>query len=169
MRKELLLGSGGRIEKSITFDAIPPVFQNVVTLDMLEACNPDVVHDLNNLPYPFADGEFDEIHAYEVLEHCGRQGDWKFFFDQFAEFHRILKPGGYFCASVPMWDNQWAWADPGHCRIIAKNTLMFLEQEFYEGVGKDARSDYRPFYKVDFKVMAMQERDANFFFVLQKK
>ena len=29
---------------------------------------------------PFGDDAFDEIHAYEVLEHTGRQGDWRFFF-----------------------------------------------------------------------------------------
>lgn len=169
MRKELLLGAGTRREKSVTFDAIPPVFQNVTTLDIFPELKPDVVHDLNVLPYPFADNEFDEIHAYEVLEHCGKQGDWKFFFDQFTEFHRILKPGGYFCASCPAWDNQWAWGDPGHTRIISPHALMFLEQSFYKEVGKDARSDYRPVYKADFKILAMQEKGANFFFVLQKQ
>lgn len=169
MRKELLLGCGSRIEKSLTFDAIPPVFQSVVTVDINPEHKPDIVHDLNVLPYPFADEEFDEIHAYEVLEHLGRQGDYKFFFGQFEEFHRILKPGGYVCASVPAWDNEWAWADPGHTRVICPKSLMFLEQEFYKGVGSDARTDYRDVYKGDFAVLAMQEKNANFFFVLQKK
>lgn len=169
MRKELLIGAGSRREKFIAFEEVPPVFTNLVTLDIDERHGPNVVHDLNNIPYPFENEEFDEIHAYEVLEHCGTQGDWKFFFEQFTEFHRILKPNGYLCASVPMWDSEWAWADPGHRRIIAKNSLMFLEQEFYKDVGKDARTDYRFCYAVDFKVMAMQERTPNLFFVLQKK
>lgn len=169
MIKELLLGAGTRKEKSLTFDAISPVFQNVTTLDLMPENKPDVVHDLNVFPYPFADEEFDEVHAYEVLEHCGTQGDWKFFFRQFEELHRILKPGGYVCASCPSWDHEWAWADPGHTRIISAKSLLFLDQDFYAGVGKDARSDYRPWYKGDFKVLGTQQKDVNFFFVLQKK
>ena len=170
MRRELLLGCGGRREKHIKFDAIPPVFQNLTTLDLFPEHKPDVVHDLNILPYPFEDSAFDEIHAYEVLEHCGKQGDFQFFFDQFTEFYRILKPNGYFLASVPLWDNEWAWADPGHTRLIAAKSLMFLEQKFYEiQVGKTAASDYRSIYKADFKTLAMQEDGPQLFFVLQKQ
>jgi len=168
-RRELMIGCGPRREKHVQFDNIPPVFQDLVTLDIEPAHNPDVVHDLNVLPYPFKDEEFDEIHAYEVLEHCGRQGDYKFFFAQFEEFWRITKPGGYFCGSVPMWDGEWAWADPGHTRVIAPKSLMFLEQKFYETqVGTSAASDYRAHYKANWKTIGMQEADVQFFFILQK-
>jgi len=169
MRKELLIGAGSRREKILTLADIPPVFTNLVTLDLFPEHKPDVVHDLNVLPYPFEDEEFDEIHAYEVLEHCGKQGDFKFFFDQFAELHRILKPKGYILGSVPCWDSEWAWADPGHTRIIAPKSLMFLEQQFYDDqVGKTACSDYRPIYKANLRMVAMQEKTPNFFFILQK-
>lgn len=169
MRKELLIGCGPRRDKVLTWDEVPPVFQNLTTLDMFPDHKPDVVHNLDVLPYPFADEEFDEIHAYEVLEHCGRQGDFRFFFDQFSEFYRILKPGGYFAASVPLWDQQWAWADPGHTRIIAPYSLMFLEQEFYETqVGKSAASDYRSVYKANFRTLSTMEKGPQLFFVLQK-
>jgi SAM-dependent methyltransferase len=171
MNRELILGSGDRGakgDKAIHFEGISKTYENATTLDMIAEHNPDVVWDLNNLPYPFEDNSYDEIHAYEVLEHCGRQGDWKFFFDQFTEFHRILKPGGYFIASVPMWDQEWAWGDPGHTRVISNNTLMFLEQRFYETqVGKSAASDYRHTYKVNFEVMATMEKSQQFFFVLR--
>ena len=168
--RELLLGCGPRREKVITFDEIPSKWKNLTTLDMLEKHKPDVVHDLSVLPLPFADNEFDEIHAYEVLEHTGQQGDWKFFFAQFEEFWRILKPGGYFVASVPAWDREWAWADPGHTRIIAKNTLLFLSQKFYEDeVGKSAASDYRPFYKADFETVGTMDKGPQLFFVLRAK
>lgn len=168
-RRELLIGCGGKRDKHVKFDGIPPVFQDLVTLDIEPSHNPDVVWDLNVLPYPFADEEFDEIHAYEVLEHCGRQGDIKFFFAQFEEFYRILKPGGFFCASVPSWDGEWAWADPGHTRVIAPKTLMFLEQKFYETqVGVSAASDYRSMYKGDFITLGMQESGPQFFFILKK-
>src|SRR5687767_7500638 len=101
---ELLLGCGNNLVKKVTFAAVPQQWVELVTLDVDPGVKPHVVHDLNDVSLPFADDNFDEIHAYEVLEHCGHQGDWRFFFNQFYDFWRILKPGGYFVATVPMWD-----------------------------------------------------------------
>jgi SAM-dependent methyltransferase len=113
-----------------------------------------VLHDLNVLPYPFEDNEFDEIHAYEVLEHCGRQGDWRYFFDQWAEFWRIVKPGGHFCGTCPHRTSPWAWGDPSHTRIIGLEQLVFLSQKEYERqVGKLAMSDFRHYYKADWELV----------------
>lgn len=169
-RKELLLGCGSRRDKDVTFEQISKDWSNLVTLDLIADHKPDVVHDLNTLPYPFADNEFDEIHAYEVLEHLGRQGDWRFFFDQFSEMWRILKPGGYLVGSCPMWDQEWAWGDPGHTRLITPKMLGFLEQRFYGvEVGKTSASDYRSVYKADFEILGIKERGPQFFFVLQAK
>lgn len=167
MRRELLIGAGSSRVKVLRVEDMPEAWENLITLDVVESHKPDVVHDLTVLPLPFDDNMFDEIHAYEVLEHCGQQGDWRMFFAQFNEFWRILKPGGWFCASTPMWDSEWAWGDPGHTRIISPKMLQFLEQDFYKHVGKDARSDYRSVYTANFRVMAMQEKEHQFFWVMQ--
>ena len=166
-RRELLLGCGTRRTKGIWSEEIPEHFENLVTLDLMATHKPDVEWDMNDLPLPFDDNSFDEIHAYEVLEHTGQQGDWRFFFAQFNDFWRILRPGGYLCASVPMWDQEWAWGDPGHTRVITPKTLMFLEQEFYKQKGNTAASDYRPVYHGNFEAKAMQEREFQFFFILK--
>lgn len=100
-------------------------------------------HDLNELPYPWDDESMDEIHAYEVLEHCGRQGDGDYFFAQFNEFWRILKPGGYFCLSVPMWDAEVAWGVPDHVRVLPPGIFGFLTKDYYDNVGKPGYGDYR--------------------------
>jgi SAM-dependent methyltransferase len=145
MRRELLVGCGNSREKRIRFTGIPKDWVDLVTLDFAESVKPDVVHDLNVLPYPFSDNEFDEIHAYEVLEHCGRQGDGAYFFAQFAEFWRIMKPGGYFCLTVPMWDHPLAWGVPDHSRVLPKDIFITLNPKYYEAVGKPLSSvaDYR--------------------------
>lgn len=169
MRRELLLGAGSRRIKTIYNEHMAREFVGLTTLDVVETHKPDVLHDLTVLPLPFDDNTFDEIHAYEVLEHCGAQGDWKLFFAQFNEFHRIMKPDGWFCGSTPMWDNEWAWSDPGHTRIIGPKTLAFLDQDFYKYVGKDARSDYRSVYRGNFVTVAQQEKDFQFFFIMQAK
>lgn len=165
---ELLIGCGNNRKKKLTFEEIPNEWVELVTLDVDESIECDVHHDLSILPLPFDDNVFDEIHGYEVLEHCGQQGDWRFFFDQFSEFHRILKPGGYFIATVPMWDSQWAWGDPGHTRIISDASLTFLNQaEYDKQVGKSAMTDYRGHYKADFELYAKDEGDETFGFILR--
>ena len=164
---ELLIGCGNARNKQISFEGIPKDWTELTTLDFDPSVKPDVVHDLNVLPYPFADDSFDEVHAYEVLEHCGRQGDWRFFFDQFHELWRILKPGGYLCATVPMWDSPWAWGDPQHCRVIPKVSLIFLNQEEYNQCGNTAMTDYRPWWKGNFRTVAVDETEHRLGFVLQ--
>ncbi len=140
--RELLLGAGNRRTKHLHHKDRPG-FVNVTTLDIDPRCNPDVVWDLNDRPLPFDDAAFDEIHAYEVLEHIGRQGDWRGFFAEFTEYHRILKPGGMLVMTVPRYDSEWAWGDPGHTRVITAGTLYFLAQDNYTEVGSSAMTDYR--------------------------
>jgi len=164
---ELLLGCGHQRKKELHINNDPD-WQNLVTLDFNEAVNPDVVHDLEDIPLPFADHSIDEIHAYEVLEHVGAQGDWRFFFEQFNDFHRILKPGGHFYASVPMWNSAWAWSDPGHKRVISQKSLIFLSQENYtDQPDNSPLQDYRNVYTADFHVEGIQETEHRFYFVLK--
>ena len=111
MIKELLIGCGSTRRKNY-FPSGDPNWHDLTTLDINPDHKPDIVWDLNKIPLPFDDNVFDEIHAYEVLEHTGRQGDHKFFFAQFTDFWRILKSNGYLIASVPFWASPWAWADP---------------------------------------------------------
>ncbi len=46
-------------------------------------------------PLPFADGTFDYVVSFQVIEHI--EADAKFV----AEIHRVLKPGGQFIVSTP--------------------------------------------------------------------
>jgi len=154
---ELLIGAGPDREKRLAFDGTPPDWRKLVTLDMSDAHGCDVVHDLNVLPLPFSADLFDEIHAYDVLEHVGRQGDWKFFFAQFSDFWRILKPDGLIVGTSPLPYSPWAWGDPGHTRIISPESLHFLDQTHY---GVPPMTDYRPWYAADFELLH-SEASAN--------
>ena len=162
--KELLIGCGSRTEKDICIGS--PDFENVVRLDYNASHNPDILWDLRDHPLPFSDEEFDEIHAYEVLEHLAYQGDYEFFFQEFSEYWRILKPNGRFFASVPT--GAWAWGDPSHRRAIQPETLIFLDQSQYEQVGQTSMSDFRSIYKVSFKTIFAEMKDK-FYFVLEKR
>jgi hypothetical protein len=125
------------------------------------------VCDLEQLPLPFQDDAFNEIHAYEVLEHTGRQGDWRFFFAQFSEFWRILRPGGVLVGTSPG-GGPWVWGDPGHTRAISPECFVFLnQQEYQHQVGVTPMSDYRSVYQADFETVVADVRDNVFGFILR--
>ena len=133
---ELLAGSGANTQKRMWLPG-QEAWKELVTIDINPDHKPDVVWDLNNRPLPFDDDSFDEIHAYEVLEHLGQQGDWRGYFAEWSEWWRILKPGGHLYGSSPPWSNEWAWGDPGHTRIISNACLTFLVQpEYTKQIGK---------------------------------
>jgi SAM-dependent methyltransferase len=166
---ELLLGCGNHREKVIVLPNAPAAWTHLVTLDNDPDCGADIEHDLERLPYPFPADHFDECHAYHVLEHQGGQGDYRFFFDQFSEFWRILKPGGLFCGIVPSLNSEWAWGDPGHKRVLPQPIFTFLDQsEYTKQVGVTAFADYRRFWRADFEPVAYQNIDRDqFAFVLR--
>ena len=160
MKKQiLLLGCGNSHDKRVQFPAgdwgegsQEPSFDHA---DLhLHDFDPEICerygalnHDLNVFPYPWPSEMFDEIHAYEVLEHTGSQGDGEFFFAQFNELWRITKPGGYLVISVPMWDAEVAWAVPDHKRVLPPGAFGFLTKEYYEDIGKPGYGDYRHLLK----------------------
>jgi len=171
----LLMGCGARKERRVLVPGAPenPTFDHayVTTLDSNITHKPDVLWNLDERPLPFADNSFDEIHAYEVLEHIGRQGDWRGFFEEFAEYHRILKPDGLLVATTPSYMSAWCWGDPGHRRVFTPGTLVFLSHEEYEKqLGKSPMSDYREYLgKTDFVRVAAQQDEDYFVFILRAK
>lgn len=168
---ELLIGCGHSREKHL----YPPphryqTFQHVTTLDINPSANPDVICDLttDSINMAFPPARFDELHAYEVLEHIGAQGDYKLFFRQFYDFWRVLKPNGHLCATVPHYLSPWAWGDPGHTRVINRGTLAFLDPDEYKQLGHSTMSDYRDeLGPTNFKCIFSEVRQESFRFMLQ--
>ena len=168
MSRELLIGCGSRRNKDIGLFDGDSFGEDLVALDLNIEHKPTIVSDLSKASLPFANNSFDQIHAYEILEHLGSQGDYKFFFKEFSEYWRILKKDGLFFASVPNFDSIWALGDPSHTRVINRGTLIFLSQESYkQQVGVTKMSDFRHIYKADFRTIFKQEREDGFYFILQ--
>lgn len=176
--RELVLGCGRKTTKTLyqktietENDDILKEYKNPYRIDINPDVNPDLVYDLNGVNLPFMEDEFDEIHAYEILEHLGTQGDWKFFLAQFDEFARVLKHDGFMMISFPKWNKKWAWGDPGHTRVLQPEMFQFLDRDHVaEFAESTAISDYRPFFKSNWKIVHVT--DVNEFcvgIVLQNK
>ena len=169
--RELLLGCGhSRVKKVLAQAEHSRVFTNVTTVDAYPDCHADIVMDLNTTPWArLPDNEFDEVHAYEVLEHLGSQGDARLFFAHFSEIYRILKPGGYLCGTCPSRHSAWLWGDPSHTRTIQPESFAFLNQEVIwknRQMGT-AMSDFSRYWKGDFEYVQMLDNQETFLFVVR--
>ncbi|MGA8046783.1 MAG: class I SAM-dependent methyltransferase [Dermatophilaceae bacterium] len=69
---------------------------------------------------PFADGVFDAVSAFDVVEHCDPESL------ALREMRRVLRPGGVLVLSVPAY--QWAWTDHdvanGHYRRYTRERIV---------------------------------------------
>jgi SAM-dependent methyltransferase len=91
-----------------------------VNLDIAALPGVDVVHDLNVMPLPLADGSFDEIECIDILEHLRELPDIM------RELHRILAPGGRLHIQGPHFTSYTWPTDPTHRRAFAINTFEFF-------------------------------------------
>jgi SAM-dependent methyltransferase len=103
-------------------------------LDVAALPGVDVVHDLAQLPLPFADASFDEVLCQDVLEHLD-------YVPVLRELHRILRPGGHLRVRSPHFTSAAVWADPTHRTAFGIETLMFFAR-----AGRFARSYYFDFH-----------------------
>ena len=76
---KLNLGCGSKILKGYT------------NVDKFNTYHPDIVHDLENFPYPFKDNSVNEILLSHVLEHIGQSPDT--FNNIIKELYRICTHG----------------------------------------------------------------------------
>jgi SAM-dependent methyltransferase len=160
---ELLIGCGNS-RRNVIGDG----WTDLTTIDHDPNCGADIVHDLERTPWPLDDDSFDEAHAYCVLEHLGRQGDYRSFFATFAEIYRVLKPGGLFFAICPSRHSKWAWGDPSHTRLIQNESLVFLDQtEYARQIGRTSMTDFRWLWKGDFERIGVKDDGEDFKFGLR--
>ncbi len=95
-----------------------------INVDILADTRPDVVVDLNRFPYPFGEGEFDQIACYDVLEHLDD------LVRVMEEIHRIAKPGAFVTITVPHYSCSNSYTDPTH-----RHHLGYRSFDFFTGEG----------------------------------
>jgi hypothetical protein len=182
----LLFGCGHTRDRRLMLSAPPsrptlipppspqwPDETHVDTWDINSECKPHAIVNLNtdwiHWPSPPHVNLYDEVHAYEVLEHLGTQGDAPSFFNTFVGIWHKLKHGGILFATVPHWLSEWAWGDPSHRRVITPGSLVFLSREEYKKqLGKTAMSDFRDLLgDANFDIVDIVRTEHQLLFALQ--
>lgn len=105
-----------------------------VNVDIMPEVNPDLVYDLNKLPFPWDDNTFHRVDMSHIFEHLGdpwciKMPYYEWFFKFWREVWRILKPRGIVSLIAPVYNHESAWGDPGHVRAIMAQTFLFLSKK----------------------------------------
>jgi SAM-dependent methyltransferase len=99
--------------------------EEYINLDKDPQLDPDVLHDLNQFPYPFSDSSFDLIEADHVLEHLEDP------FLVMKELHRILKSNGRLIIKTPHFSR--GFTHPDHKRGFDVTFPYYFRSSFKGG------------------------------------
>jgi SAM-dependent methyltransferase len=119
--KKLNLGSGSALGEGWT------------NLDMNPDSGAEVIHNLHDLPLPFASEDFDTVLASHVLEHIEKAKTLPLVY----EIARILKPGGHLIVAVPYATHMVAYACPLHTQLFDDHSFQYFTKECYSKPGND--------------------------------
>lgn len=102
---------------------------DAINLDVTPDTNPDVVHDLNCVPWPFPDDHFQEVLAYDVIEHLDDT------ISVLEEIHRVSRQGAIVRITVPHFSCANAFTDPTHRHYFGRFSFDYVtgasEYSFY--------------------------------------
>lgn len=97
-----------------------------VTLDRRALPHVDIVHDLEDFPYPLDDETCLVIVASHIVEHIK---PW-LTIQMFDELWRLLKPGGQLAISTPYAGSPGFWQDPSHCNGFNEVTFQYFDPDY---------------------------------------
>jgi len=107
-----------------------------INLDCYDNPNADVIHDLNQYPWPFKDNEFDYVLARWVIEHLDNP------LRAMKEIWRISKPDAIIEIGVPYWTHCYSWVDITHKRPFVYDSFSSLCGFVHSN--KDLQNGYIP-------------------------
>jgi SAM-dependent methyltransferase len=93
-----------------------------VGLDISADTAADIVHDLDEFPYPIADGSFDQILLQDVLEHVSEP------IRLFEELHRVARQGARIQLRTPHFTSVLAYGDPTHRHYFSTLAIRSLAE-----------------------------------------
>ena len=93
-----------------------------VGIDVSPDTDADIVHDLDQFPYPLEDAGFDHVLMQDVLEHLNNP------IRVMEELHRVLRPGGRLQLRTPHFSSALAYSDPTHKHYFSVLAIRCLAE-----------------------------------------
>lgn len=97
-----------------------------VNVDKMPACVPDVVLDIERLPWPWPDSSVEEVMMIHVLEHIGREAET--YLGVIKELWRVCRHDARVHIAVPHPRHDDFLGDPTHVRAIIPYGLALFDQ-----------------------------------------
>lgn len=121
---------------------------------------PDVRHDLETFPWPWADGSVDEILMIHVLEHLGETAD--IYRQIWQEIYRVSQDGAKVLIQCPHPTSDDFLNDPTHIRAVTPVQFTLFDQEFNEECAKNnwANSPLGKYWGINFKIVGIEHQPS---------
>jgi SAM-dependent methyltransferase len=94
-----------------------------VNVDLVADTGPDLIHDLNRLPWPLPANRFREVWAYDVLEHLDD------LVKVMEEIHRVCRHGTIVKVTVPHFSCANAFTDITHRHYFGRFSFDYFTGE----------------------------------------
>jgi hypothetical protein len=98
-----------------------------INVDCSEHVEADQIVDLQTVPWPWEDDEFQHILAKDILEHLGNEKHS--FIDIIQEMYRVSENGAVWEVQFPHHRCDHAWDDPTHKRPLTPGTFRLFDQK----------------------------------------
>lgn len=127
-----------------------------VNVDSSSACSPDIVFDLETLPWPWETSIADVVLFNHSLEHMGQNP--RIFLGIMTELYRICKGGAEVFINVPHPRHDHFIGDPTHVRPITPIVLSLFDKEENDRCQKigAANTPFAQYLGVNFKTVSTQ-------------
>lgn len=89
--------------------------EGAIGLDIFPYEGVDVVHNIDEFPWPFKENQFEKVKAQHIIEHVANIADF------LKEIHRISAPGAEVSIVTPHFTSLDSWADPTHRWHLSTN------------------------------------------------
>lgn len=104
-----------------------------VNVDVTPRTRPDLLHDLDVMPWPLPEGHFTEVHAYDAIEHL------RDVVRTMEEIHRVCAPGARVFITVPHFSSANSFTDPTHQHSFGARSMLYFTDEHELGFYSSAR------------------------------
>jgi len=124
-----------------------------INIDSDMKCEPDVMMNIENTPWPFRDGSITEIRMDSVLEHISI--DPIKFFSVLQEIYRVCSDGALISILCPHPFHRWQIVDFTHQRSIDVEGVEMLSKAYCDELIRtgNAKTPLAHIYNIDFMLV----------------